>query len=202
MRTTTMVPNAGSKPAQSPGREFPIPMTATEGTVMPGWDLAFYQLTLESRGWSPHTVTHRASSAKVMAERLGHANPAEVTRRDMVAYVAADRARRVIGGHCTHYQDCKCYWDFWAAETGRPSPLTGVPRPKEPKEPPEVHVLTQAEMRRSARGHGARLSYCLVERRVRAMPLSTRAIPAGTRTVTCSPSTRTPRIWRRLGAGG
>ena len=123
-------------------------MTATEGTVMPGWDLAFYQLTLESRGWSPHTVTHRASAAKVMAERLGHADPAKVTRRDMVAYVAADRARRAIGGHCTHYQDCKCYWDFWAAETGRPSPLTGVPRPREPKEPPEVHVLTQAEMRR------------------------------------------------------
>jgi integrase len=103
----------------------------------PAWEAGFlcFELAEHSAGHSPRSVANRRSSVSALAIWLAaneHVqSPADITPPMMQRYFVHAYKARQRSGIRTHYNDLRAYFKRETAESGMPSPMASIPRPRD-----------------------------------------------------------------------
>jgi hypothetical protein len=109
-------------------------------TALPAaWEDSFlsYELAEESAGHSTKSIANRRSAVSALArwpaENENITRPAEITSAAMQRYFKYVYATRERSGVRTHYNDLRAYFKHECGESGQPSPLGSIHRPRRRK---------------------------------------------------------------------
>ena len=109
-----------------------------------------YELDAQSRGLSDRSIANRRSAIAGLAAWLeaSHSitDPARVTKVHLQQAMIRAHAERAGSGPRTHYNDLKAFFAWYSDDVEVPSPMAGIPRPRDVI--PPVPVLTPMQIAR------------------------------------------------------
>lgn len=117
-------------------------------SITPEWDASLlgYSFHCRSQGFSPRTFKNRCSALVKLAAVTSVEDPALVTKRDLQGALMRAYQERSGSGPRTFFNDLRAFFAWWSDDTGQPSPMTDLPRPKDIM--PVVPVLEPDEIDR------------------------------------------------------